>query len=76
MNLSSLSSLITRLTHSVDSLEVLRDKTPVYTESSQDRWLSLGFEIAKLHTLIDDLNTTYVEMEEELDDQRFEAATH
>lgn len=76
MNLSSLAAHIATLTHSVDSLEVLRDQTPVYTEPSQNRWLSLGFEIAKLHTLIDDLNTTYVEMEEELADQRFEAATH
>lgn len=57
----------------MDRLELLHNETPVSTLADQDRWFVLGFEIALLHELIDDMNAAYAELEDQTLDHAFNA---
>ncbi len=73
--MNHLADLISRLTHHVDRLEVTRERLVRSTCSSTLLSIqqSLSFEIAMLHTLIDDMNALYEEEAEKAADYAFEA---
>ncbi len=74
MTSSTLAARIATLTHHVDTLEVIHATFYVASTAMEERRASLGFEIAGLHALLDDLNLDYEEARDRELDMAFERA--
>ncbi len=72
MNLPTLSAFIRQLTHTVDALEVLHASSPATSVLMEESRAVLGYEIAMLHSLIDDMNAAYAELEDATQEAAFE----